>query len=94
MLVTLSGITVLTQPTTKLLSEVRIMALQLFRESYIGLDGTTVKNANCEQPENALFPMIVTLSGIVTETRPEQPEKADVTMSDEPDETTAFVMDL
>ena len=48
---------------------VSIIALQLFRLSYIVFDCSTVMEVTLEQPENALSPMLVTLLGIVTEVK-------------------------
>ena len=64
-------------PLIKVLDAVSIMALQLFRESYIGLSSITVKDNNPVHPENAEFPMVVTLLGMVNEARLLQPENAE-----------------
>ena len=73
MLVTLLGITVDLHPTINLFVSVSIIALQLSRESYLSLPLSTSIKVNPEQPEKAEEPMLVTLLGIVTEVKPEQP---------------------
>ena len=63
--VTLLGIEVFLQPTINVLVAVSMIALQLFRESYMGLTASTLIVVSLELPLNALSPMLVTLSGMV-----------------------------
>ena len=74
--VTLSGIIVEAQPKINLLVEVSIIALQLFLESYIVFPSSTLIVVKDVQPEKALFPIEVTLSGITIEHKDVQPQKA------------------
>jgi hypothetical protein len=53
-----------------------MIALQLFRESYLVLPGLTVMDAKALQFENGLVPMLVTELGISMESNPEQDCKA------------------
>ena len=73
MLVTLLGIVVDWHPAIRVLEAVSIMALQFSRESYIVLPLSTTIEVREEQPLKAELPMLVTLLGIVTDVRPEQP---------------------
>ena len=76
MLVTLSGITLLLHPMKRVFVVVFIIALQLSLLSYTELFASTEIDVRPEQPEKAEDPMLVTLSGIVMELRPEQFWKA------------------
>ena len=67
--VTPSGIIVVEHPWTSRFVAVRIIALQLLRESYIGLLSFTIIEDNEEQLINAAYPMDATLSEIKTEVR-------------------------
>ena len=73
MLVTLLGMVVFMQPLINVFEDVSIIALQLLRESYIVLPLSTFIDVKLEQPAKAQSPMLVTLLGMVTEVRPEQP---------------------
>ena len=73
MLVTLLGITVLLEPAISVLVAVSMMALQFSRESYFELLASTFIEVRPEQLEKARSLMYVTLLGMVTEVRPEQP---------------------
>lgn len=70
MLVTLSGMTVFLHPTINLLVEVSMMALQLFRESYVVFPLSTAMDSSPSQPANAPSPMLVTLLGILMNSSP------------------------
>ena len=63
--VTEFGITVFLQPTTSLLVEVSIIALQLLRESKVRLSDATVTLFSPLQPPNAFVLMDVTEFGMV-----------------------------
>ena len=76
MLVTLLGIMVFLHPNMSELFDVLMIALQLLRESYSVLPGSTMMEVRPEQAPNTLLPMLVTLLGMVMEVRPEQPENA------------------
>ena len=76
MLVTLLGIIVVLHPECSVFVAVSIIALQLFRESYTGFPSSTTIEVKPEQLKKAPCPMLVTLLPIVTEVKPEQPEKA------------------
>ena len=71
-LVTLLGMVVFLQPTTRVFVAVSIIALQFSRLSYVLLPLSTTIAERAEQPSKALFPILVTLLGIVTEVREEQ----------------------
>jgi len=73
MLVTLLGTTVFLQPAINLFDALSMIALQLSLESYFVFPCATVMEVRPEQTLNAHPPMLVTLLGIVTEVRPEQP---------------------
>ena len=76
MLVTLLGIVVFLQPVIKEFDTFSIIALQLFRESYLGFLSSTFIELNPLQPENADWPMSEMLLGIVNAFRPLHPENA------------------
>ena len=80
MLVTLVGTMVLMQPIISVLEAVSIMALQLFRLSYIALALSTTILVKPMHQEKADSPMLVTLLGIVTLVKPEQLAKASFPM--------------
>ncbi len=66
--VTVFGITVLRQPTTKQLVDVSIIALQLSRESNTGFPGSTTISISLVQRVNGLYlDTDVTDLGIVTD---------------------------
>ena len=71
--VTLLGIIVDLHPAISSLVDVLTIALQLFRESYTGFPFSTVMEVRMEQPLKAKVSIEVTLLGMVTEVRPEQP---------------------
>jgi hypothetical protein len=64
--VTLFGIMVFLHPIIKLLDDVSTIALQLSRESYLGLPLSTLIEAKPLHPPKALLPIKVTLLGIVS----------------------------
>ena len=68
--VTLLGIMVFLQPTTKVFDEVSIIALQLSRESYAIFPLSTLIEVSL-QSEKAPIPMEVTLLGMVIEVNPQ-----------------------
>ena len=72
MLVTLLGIIVVLQPDIRVLVAVSIMALQLSRLSYLVLPDSTLMFVKLVQPEKALYPMLVTLLGMVMLVNPVQ----------------------
>lgn len=74
-LVTLLGMMVNTHPNIRVLSDFRMMALQLFLLSYTLLPFSTSIYCN-EQSENAFVSIFVTLLGIVIEERALQPRNA------------------
>ena len=76
MCVTLLGITVAAQPVINVLDAVSMIALQLLRESNIGLPFSTMMEVKLIQPENGPSPRLVTLFGIVMAVRLEHPKKA------------------
>ena len=63
-------------PTISVLVAVSIIALQLLRLSYTVLPLETVIEVSPLQPENAPYPIVVTVFGMVTEVSPLQPENA------------------
>ena len=71
-----SGRTVDRHFTIKRLVEVSIIALQLSRESYTALPGLTTMDSKEEQPQNADFPIEVTLSGITIDFKEVRPLNA------------------
>ncbi len=71
--VTLLGMIVFLHPTIKVFDDFSIIALQLLRESYFALLSSTLMDVRPLQPEKAPEPMDVTLLGMVTKVRPEQP---------------------
>lgn len=71
--VTDAGIMVFLHAVNKVLSLVRIRALQLSLLSYTGLLASTVIEVRPPQPENAPSPIEVTELGMFTEVRPLQP---------------------
>ena len=73
MLVTELGMDVFIQPTIKVLVPISIIALQLFRESYMGFLSSTTMDVKPLQLAKAPPSMLVTELGIVTEVRPLQP---------------------
>ena len=74
--VTELGMVVFLQPAINVLVAVSIMALQLLRESYLGLSLAAEMVARLEQPENAPSPMVVTEVGMLMAVRPVQPSNA------------------
>lgn len=68
--------TVHLQPAISLFVEVSIIALQLFRESYLLLFGSTLIAVNSEQPAKASLPISVTELGIEMGVSLEHPSKA------------------
>ena len=68
--VTLAGIIVFLQPNKSLFVAVSIMALQLSRESNIGLPSATFIDAALMRPSNAYSPKDVTLAGSSKEVKP------------------------
>jgi hypothetical protein len=78
--VTLLGITVFLQPATRVLVAMFIIALQLSRESYTVFPFSTDMDVRLEHFSKAPRPIDVTLLGIVMEDRPEQPQKAKLSM--------------
>ena len=76
MLVTELGITVFIHPAIKALVLVSIIALQLFRESYLEFSLSTIIEVRPVQSRKAALPMLVTELGMVTEVRPVQISKA------------------
>ena len=75
-MVTVLGITVVWQPNIKVLLAVLIIALQLSRESYLGLLLSIVMLVMPLQPPNASWSMSVTELPMVTLVRPVQYAKA------------------
>lgn len=75
--VTELGMTVFIQPEISVLLAVSMMALQLPRESYLGLLPATVILVRAMQPEKGLSPMEVTELGMSMLVKPLQPENAD-----------------
>ena len=71
------GMTVFWQPTINELLAVSMMALELLRESYIGLLFATLILVSPLQPENAQLPIEVTELGMSILVSPLQPENAD-----------------
>ena len=71
--VTLLGMVVVLHPITNSLVDVFMIALQLLRESYDKLPLSTLTEVRLEHQPKAELPMDVTLLGMVTEVRPEQP---------------------
>ena len=76
MFVTLLGIVVFLQPNNIVLRAVSIMALQLLRESYLGLPPSTIMEVRPLHAWKAPSSMDFTLLGIVMDVRPEHPIKA------------------
>ena len=74
--VTSLGMTVLLHPLINLFFADSIMALQLLRESYLGLASSTKSEFNPLQNVKAALPMDVTLLGMVTDVSPLQPANA------------------
>ena len=68
--------TVTEKPAIRVLDAVRIIALQLSRESYTGLFSSMTKEAKLVLPKNAKLPMLVTEAGISILVNPEHPENA------------------
>ena len=68
MLVTVFGIIVFSHPSINVFDSVSMMALQLLRESYLGLSDATEMYVRPEQPQKglSLIPMLVTELGIAT----------------------------
>lgn len=75
MLITLLGMIVFLHPDINLLFSVSIIALQLLRESYLGLPIATLMEEREVQAQKGLYPIFVTLSGMMTETKSLQPLK-------------------
>ena len=73
MLVTLLGIFVFLHPAIKVLLDFSIIALQLLRLSYLGLQSSTTIRSRPVQPLNATELIYVTPLGIVMLVRPVQP---------------------
>ncbi len=74
--VTERGMTVLLQPAINSFVEVLIIALQLFRESYTLLFGSTLIAFRLEQPAKAPSPIFVTELGTIIVVSIEQPMNA------------------
>ena len=72
MLVTLSGIIVFLHPAMSLFDAFSMIALHSFRESYFLLFLSTTMLVRLLHLENALFPMLVTLPGILMDVRLKQ----------------------
>ena len=64
MVVTVSGMTVVTVPTCRVLVLVLIMALQSSRESYTVLARSTVIDVSDEQLQKALSAILFTVEGM------------------------------
>ena len=73
---TVFGITVFLQPEISVFVEVSMMALQLFRESYVVLPESTMIVCRLVQELKTHLPILVTLRGIVMEDKLMQPLKA------------------
>ena len=73
--VTVLGIVVFLQPIIKVFVEVSIIALQSFRESYLGFPLSTVIADKLSQARNGCIPIFVTDLGILMEGNTEQPVK-------------------
>ena len=67
--VTELGIMVVLQPRINTLSAVRMIALQLFLESYTGFPTSTTICSKSLQPDNMLLPIEVTDCGMTIETK-------------------------
>ena len=76
MLVTVLGIVVFLHPDTSVFVAFSMMALQPLRESYLAFPLSTFIDVKPEQPQNGLYPRVVTLLGIVTVVIPEHESKA------------------
>ena len=76
MVVTLLGMVVFLHPVIRVLFSVLMMALQLSRESKISLPASTVMLSNALQPAKTLYPILVTLLGIVIDVNPVQQQNA------------------
>ena len=78
--VTVLGMVVFLQPTIRVLSLVRISALQLSRESYVALPAATTIDVRASQSSNTALPINVTLLPMVTLVKSEQPANARLQM--------------
>ena len=74
-IVTLFGMDVFLQPVIRVLVSVSIIALQLLRESYFKFPASTTIEVKLLHPPNGLSPILVTLLGIVIESKPLSLEK-------------------
>lgn len=78
--VTLSGMVDFLHPIKSVLVLVSMIALQLSRESYLGLPGITTIDSRPLHPSKAELLMLITLSGMVIDIKALQPVKAELSM--------------
>ena len=76
MLVTVLGMVVFLHPDISVFDDVSMIALQLFRESNLGFNESTVIEVRLVQPAKTSSSMVVTLLGMVIEVRQVQCMKA------------------